>query len=89
MWGFVGVSCNWSAMRARSGKDDARILRITDHDEPFIVIFAYAEVSCDRLFKRPVTTNAMTSRSRGVKVSKRALSPAIACSCSSRARSRA
>jgi hypothetical protein len=25
---FVGVSCNWSAMRAKSGKDDARILRI-------------------------------------------------------------
>jgi len=26
---FGGVSCNWSAMRARSGKDEARILRIT------------------------------------------------------------
>ena len=27
--GFVGISCNWSAMRVKSGKDDACILRIT------------------------------------------------------------
>jgi hypothetical protein len=64
-----------SAIRAKSGSEDAFIFRITWPRWTFTVISLIPISPAICLFSRPATTHAIASRSRVVNVSNRARNP--------------
>jgi hypothetical protein len=68
---FSAVKFSLSAIRAKSGSEAAFIFRMTWPRWTFTVISLMPMSYAICLLRRPATTKAITSRSRGVRVSKR------------------